>query len=216
MVHTNIFDSHHNHYVVLILSLNFAVIWAAFWVERIFSLDILISFKIHIISISIICRLGMMRKSPPEANTTSEQANLLCTLPRTTLLSKPQTAPRTDYHPVPTAPMDSQIYMGPPSMQVTVNPYSTTTGNLRSKSESQKWRKPFIEKNGVYVHLFHALRALWFLEKTEWGKNMCLWDCTNLRGIPPLGCRQVKIRVSGNHASGNCVMRGLSVHPFVF
>ena len=170
MVHTNIFDSHHNHYVVLILSLNFAVIWAAFWVERIFSLDILISFKIHIISISIICRLGMMRKSPPEANTTSEQANLLCTLPRTTLLSKPPTAPRTDYHPVPTAPMDSQIYMGPPSMQVTVNPYSTTTGNLRSKSESQKWRKPFIEKNGVYVHLFPALRAFWFLEKTEWGK----------------------------------------------
>ena len=127
----------------LILSLNLAVIWAALGGERLFSLDIWISFKIYLI---IICRLGMMRKSPPEANITSEQANLLCTLPRTTLLSKPPTAPRTGYHPVPTAPTDSQIYMGPPSMQVTVNPYSTTTGNLRSKSESQKWRKPFIEK----------------------------------------------------------------------
>ena len=146
----------------LILSLNLAVIWAALGGERLFSLDIWISFKIYLI---IICRLGMMRKSPPEANITSEQANLLCTLPRTTLLSKPPTAPRTGYHPVPTAPTDSQIYMGPPSMQVTVNPYSTTTGNLRSKSESQKWRKPFIEKNDVYVHIFPALLSFWFLEK---------------------------------------------------
>ena len=113
----------------------------------------------------------MMRKSPPEANTTSEQANLLCTLPRTTLLSKPPTAQRTDYHPVPTAPMDSQIYMGPPSMQVTVNPYSTTTGNLRSKSESQKWRKPFIEKNVVYVHLFPAFRAFWVPGKNVLRQN---------------------------------------------
>ena len=48
--------------------------------------------------------------------------------------------------PVTTAPMDLQIYMGTPSMQVTFNPYSTTTGNLRSKSESQKWRKPLIRK----------------------------------------------------------------------
>jgi hypothetical protein len=150
-----------------------------------------------------------MRKSPPEANTTSEQANLLCTLPRTTLLSKPPTAPRTDYHPVPTAPMDSQIYMGPPSMQVTVNPYSTTTGNLRSKSESQKWRKPFIEKNGVYVHLFPALRAFWFLEKTALRKN-----CVS--GIPPLAHEWAKICVCGNHASGNRIMWGLSVYSFVF
>lgn len=102
----------------------------------------------------------MMRKSPPEANTTSEQANLLCTLPRTTLLSKPPTAQRTDYHPVPTAPMDSQIYMGPPSMQVTVNPYSTTTGNLRSKSESQKWRKPFNEKTALTKNCVSEIPSL--------------------------------------------------------
>merc|ERR1712223_298636 len=71
----------------------------------------------------------MKQRSPPEANTTSEQASLLCTLPRTTLLSKPPTVPRTGYHPVPTA-TDSPIYTGtgPVSMQVTVNPYSTTTG----------------------------------------------------------------------------------------
>ncbi len=63
-----------------------------------------------------------MKKSPPEVSTTSEQANLLCTLPRTTLLSKAPLShqQRTGFQPMDMPPNST------PSMQVTVNPYSYT------------------------------------------------------------------------------------------
>ena len=58
------------------------------------------------------------KKNPHEANTSSEETSLLCTLPRTTLLSKPMgSQPRTGYQPVDLCPTTTT-----PSMQV--NPYS--------------------------------------------------------------------------------------------
>lgn len=77
------------------------------------------------------------KKSPPEVSTTSDQANLLCTLPRTTLLSKQAMGQqqRTGYHPV------ADLCTTTPSMQVTVNPYSygmlATSNNCDTDNESQ-------------------------------------------------------------------------------
>lgn len=82
------------------------------------------------------------KKSPPEVSTTSEQANLLCTLPRTTLLSKPAMGrQQLQQHHTGYQPVVDLCTTSTPSMQVTVNPYSygmlASSNNCDTDNESQ-------------------------------------------------------------------------------
>ena len=62
------------------------------------------------------------------------------------------------------------------------------------------------------VHLFPTLHAFWFQEKTALRKNGVSGTVLMIqlmRNSPT--CAYIDI--SGNRASGDCVMRGLGVHP---
>ena len=95
----------------------------------------------------------MTKKSPPEGNISSGPNSLLCTLPRTTLLSKAQpahqlsatTMQRTTYNPMGMACPNTTTQ----SMQVTVNPYSTYTPLMTQNNPLLPPNTPLIPQSTI-------------------------------------------------------------------